>query len=81
MSNVFRIHKLKSISTLDIQQSQRTEQYRQVERLSLDLLSQRAMAWITDLSRMTVSALLAPKPLPMIAETIRPFVERSLGDR
>src|SRR3977135_194315 len=65
-------------STLDIQQAQRDEHYRQVERLSLERLSQRAIARITGLSRMTVAALLAPKPLPPIAETIRPLKERPI---
>ena len=65
-------------STLDIQQARRNEQYRQVERLWLEGLSQRAMARITGLSRMTVAALLAPKALPPIAETIRPRVERPI---
>ena len=70
-------------STLDIQQSQRNAQYRQVERLSLERLSlerlsQRAMARITGLSRMTVAAILAPKPLPLIAETIRPLAQRPI---
>jgi insertion element IS1 protein InsB len=65
-------------STLDIQQSQRNGQYRQLERLSLERLSQRAMARITGLSRMTVAAILAPKPLPPIAETIRPLAQRPI---
>ncbi len=64
--------------TLDIQQAQRDEQYRYVERLSLERLSQRAIARITGLSRMTVAALLAPKELPSNAETIRPLKERPI---
>ena len=65
-------------STLDIQQAQRDEQGRQVERLSLERLSQRAMARITGLSRMTVASLLAPKELPALAETICPLRERPI---
>jgi insertion element IS1 protein InsB len=65
-------------STLDIQQSQANEHYRQVERLSLERLSQRAMARNTGLSRMTVAAILAPQPLPPIAQTLRPLAQRPI---
>lgn len=65
-------------STLDLQQAQRDEHYRQVERLALERLSQRAIARVTGLSRMTVAALLAPRQLPPIAETICPLKERPI---
>src|SRR5262245_40663083 len=65
-------------STLDIQQAQRDEQSRQVEQLSLERLSQRAIARITGLSRMTVANLLALRPLSPIAQTIRPLQERPI---
>src|SRR5258706_1539923 len=65
-------------SSLDIQQAQRDEQHRQVMHLALERLSQRAIARITGLSRMTVASLLQPKPLPPIAETIRPLQERPI---
>jgi IS1 family transposase len=68
----------KFYSTLETRQDQRDEQTRQVERLSLARLSQRAMARIPGLSRMTVAALLAPKPLPPIAATIQPLKERPI---
>src|SRR4051794_25722469 len=65
-------------SPLDLQQAQREERFRQVERLSLERLSQRAIARITGLSRMTVASLLAPRERPPIAETIRPLAERPI---
>src|SRR4051812_17820006 len=65
-------------SSLNIRQAQREEQHRQVERLSLERLSQRAIGRITGLSRMTIASLLVPKPLPAIAETIRPLQERPI---
>jgi insertion element IS1 protein InsB len=51
-----------------------------VERLSLERLSQRAMARITGLSRMTVAAILAPKPLSPIAQTIHSLAERPIWE-
>ena len=65
-------------STLAIQQAQRNEHYRQVERLSLERLSQRAMARITGLSRMTVAAMLARQSLPPIAQTLCPLAQRPI---
>ncbi len=65
-------------STLDTRQDQRDEQNRQVERRSLERLSQRAIARLTGLSRMTVAVLLAPKPWPPMAETIQPLKERPI---
>jgi len=65
-------------STLDSQQGQRDEQRQQVARLALERLSQRAIARVTGLSRMTIADLLHPKPLPAIAETIRPLPERPI---
>jgi hypothetical protein len=65
-------------STLHIQQAQRDEQHHQVMHLALERLSQRAIARITGLSRMTVAGLLQPKSLPPIPETIQPLQTRPI---
>src|SRR5258708_37919494 len=64
--------------TLVTQQGQRDAQRQQIRRLALARVSQRAMARVTGLSRMTISRLLQSTVLPPIAATIRPLAVRPI---